>query len=60
MHQKQLHIWLEPDTYDFLVSLAKQNDESISRLLRRLIRQVRQHHQPIASTSPQIKDTTAA
>ncbi len=36
--QKQLHLWLSDREYDALRSLATASDESISVIVRRLIR----------------------
>lgn len=35
--RQQVHLWLQPSEYRFLKRLAKHRDESVSRLLRRLI-----------------------
>jgi len=34
---RQLHLWLERADYAFVKSLARERDESVSRLFRRLI-----------------------
>lgn len=35
--RRQLHVWLNVSDYAFIKRVAKRHDESVSRLLRRLI-----------------------
>jgi hypothetical protein len=40
-HRHQVHFWIGGADYEFLRSLARHEEETISRVLRRLIRELR-------------------
>ena len=44
-HSRQLHVWLTPEDVGYLHHLATLEDETISCILRRLIRSERAHRQ---------------
>ena len=39
-HRYQLHLWLGEKEYKLLQKLSKEEDEPMSRILRRMIRQL--------------------
>jgi hypothetical protein len=43
----QFHLWIGSDDYSFLEQLAKQEEEPIARIVRRLIRQFRRQSELI-------------
>lgn len=43
----QFHLWIGSDDYSFLEKLAKQEEEPIARIVRRLIRQFRRQSESI-------------
>jgi hypothetical protein len=52
----QLHLWIGKEEYEFLRTLAGAEDESVARIVRRLIRELRasrQKHDPHHVTEAQ-------
>ena len=41
----QLHLWIGKEEYEFLRTLAGAEDESVARIIRRLIRELRASRQ---------------
>lgn len=40
-HKRQMHFWITTLDYEFLRNIAEEEDESMTRILRRIIRQYR-------------------
>lgn len=53
--RKQLHIWLSDGDHEFLTRYARQRDETIGVIVRRLVRHLKQPHRPM-SASPTLDD----
>lgn len=49
---RQVHVWLSPADSEFLTELARARDESVSRLLRRVIGSWRARDQERTSARP--------
>jgi hypothetical protein len=57
---RQVHVWLSPSDSQFLTALARSRDESVSRLLRRVIGAWRARDEAYAgATRPPARTATA-
>ena len=48
--RKQMHFWITELDYQFLRSIAEQGDESMTRVLRRIIRDYRKNIESMQKT----------
>jgi hypothetical protein len=54
MSRKQLHVWISDEDHEFLVGYVDQRDETVSVLMRRIIRQLRR-----SSALPSVSSSTS-